>query len=257
MSTTTGVPEPNERVHFRIIHQDNDVLVVEKPPGVVSTPGVGHEHDTVLNGLVAKFGPTLLNLGAARDFGMLHRLDRETSGLLVVALNQHAYGTLRAQFEARTIKKFYWAITHKAPKDPEGVIKRPLSDSVKRTSRYTSVRTARPDRSGKPAVTAYRVLQESALAALIEARPVTGRLHQIRVHLDSVGAAVLGDDHYGPRIVRKAAPRLALHAHRIVFEHPDTGEEIDLRTAFPKDLRTTLKKMNLSRPDTEGDTPGL
>lgn len=249
MSTPQGVPEPNSRVTYRLHHEDDDLLVVEKPPGLVSTPGVGHEHDTLLNALVATHGKSLINLGAARDFGMLHRLDKETSGLLVVALHARAYDALRDQFHARSVKKFYWAITHKAPRDPEGVIKRPLSDNVRRTSRYTSIRTAKIGSNGKPAITAYRVLQESALAALIEARPVTGRLHQIRVHLDSVGAAVLGDDHYGPKIVRKASPRLALHAHRLVFTHPTSGQELDTHTVFPKDLRTTLKKMNLSRPD--------
>ncbi len=250
MSTQSGIIEPNERVTFRTAYEDEHLLVVEKPSRVVSTPGVGHEHDTLLNGLVARYQKQLINLGNVRDHGMLHRLDKETSGLLVVALNQHAYDGLREQFEQRTVKKFYWAITHKAPKENEGVIRKPISDVVKRASRYTSTRTSRIDRNGKSAVTAYRVLQESALAALIEARPVTGRLHQIRVHLDSVGAAVLGDQLYGPKIVREASPRLALHSHRLSFVHPITGETIDTRTPFPRDLRTTLKKMNLSRPDT-------
>lgn len=243
--------EPNERVTFRIHRDDDQVLVVEKNAGVVSTPGIGHEHDTLLNGLMAAYGPRLRQLGAARDHGMLHRLDRETSGLLLVALTPTAYDTLRAGFEARRIKKFYWALTHKAPREHEGVIRRSLTDHVRRTSRYTSVRTSRVGKNGKPALTAYRVLGESALAALIEARPVTGRLHQVRVHLASIGAAVLGDDQYGPNIVRDAAPRLALHAHRLAFEHPGTGEMIDVRTRFPKDLRGTLRKMHLDRPDAE------
>ena len=249
MSTPSGPVEPNERITYRTVFEDEHIVVVEKPTRLVSTPGVGHEHDTLLNGLMAKYQKQLTNLGNVRDHGMLHRLDKETSGLLVVALHQRAYDGLREQFEQRLIKKFYWAISHKAPRDPEGVIRKPISDVVKRASRYTSTRTSRIDRNGKSAVTAYRVLQESALAALIEARPVTGRLHQIRVHLDSVGAAVLGDDLYGPKIVRDASPRLALHSHRLSFVHPSTGEQMDIRTPFPRDLRTTLKKMNLSRPE--------
>jgi 23S rRNA pseudouridine1911/1915/1917 synthase len=249
MSTQSGTIEPNERITYRTAYEDEHILVVEKPSRVVSTPGVGHEHDTLLNGLVARYPKQLINMGNARDHGMLHRLDKETSGLLVVALHQYAYDGLRAQFEEREIKKFYWAISHKAPNETEGVIRKPISDVVKRASRYTSTRTSRIDRNGKSAITAYRVLQESALAALIEARPVTGRLHQIRVHLDSVGAAVLGDHLYGPKIIRDASPRLALHAHRLSFTHPMTGETIDVHTGFPRDLRTTLKKMNLSRPD--------
>ncbi len=249
MSTPLGPIEPNERITYRTVHEDENLLVVEKPTRLVSTPGVGHEHDTLLNGLMAKYRKQLSNLGNVRDHGMLHRLDKETSGLLVIALNQKAYDGLREQFEQRQIKKFYWAITHKAPRDQEGVIRKSITDVVKRASRYTSTRTSRIDRNGKTAVTAYRVLQESALAALIEARPITGRLHQIRVHLDSVGAAVLGDTLYGPRIVRDASPRLALHAHRLCFVHPITQEQIDIRTQFPRDLRTTMKKMNLSRPE--------
>lgn len=249
MQQPSATVEPNERVTFRVHHEDEDLLVVEKHAGVVSTPGVGHQHDTLLNGLMAHHGERLRQLGAARDHGMLHRLDKETSGLLVVALSSRAYDHIRAQFEAREITKFYWAITHKAPNEPTGVIKRSITDFVQRSTRYTSVRRSKLDRDGKPAVTAYRVLQSSALAALIEARPITGRLHQIRVHLDSVGAAVLGDDIYGPKVVRGAAPRLALHAHRLSFTHPVSGETVDIRTAFPKDLRGTLKRMNLSRPD--------
>jgi len=249
MSTPTGPVEPNERITYRTAYEDEHILVVEKPTRLVSTPGVGHEHDTLLNGLMANYKKQLTNMGNARDHGMLHRLDKETSGLLVVALNNKAYDGLRKQFEQRQIKKYYWAMTHKAPRDSEGVIRKSITDVVKRASRYTSTRTSRIDRNGKTAVTAYRVLHESALAALIEARPVTGRLHQIRVHLDSVGAAVLGDRLYGPKIVRDASPRLALHSHRLSFIHPITGEEIDIRTQFPRDLRTTMKKMNLPRPE--------
>jgi len=249
MSTPTGPVEPNERITYRKAYEDEHILVVEKPTRLVTTPGVGHEHDTLLNGLMANYKKQLTNMGNARDHGMLHRLDKETSGLLVVALNNKAYDGLREQFEQRQIKKYYWAMTHKAPRDSEGVIRKSITDVVKRASRYTSTRTSRIDRNGKAAVTAYRVLHESALAALIEARPITGRLHQIRVHLDSVGAAVLGDRLYGPRIVREAAPRLALHSHRLRFMHPITGEEIDIRTQFPRDLRTTMKKMNLPRPE--------
>ncbi|MFK7758749.1 MAG: RluA family pseudouridine synthase, partial [Phycisphaerales bacterium] len=254
-TTFSGTIEPNERITYRTVHEDEHLLVVEKPTRLVTTPGVGHEHDTLLNGLMAKYRKQLTNMGNVRDHGMLHRLDKETSGLLVVALNQKAYDGLRAQFEQREIKKYYWAVCLKAPREHEGVIRKPISDVLKRASRYTSTRTSRIDRNGKPAVTAYRVIQESALAALIEARPITGRLHQIRVHLDSVGAAVLGDDLYGPKIIRDASPRLALHSHRLSFTHPISGERLDIRTQFPRDLRTTVKKMNLSRPEIAPPAP--
>ena len=115
--------------------------------------------------------------------------------------------------------------------------------------RYTSTKTSRIGASGKPAVTAYRVLQVSPAAALVEARPITGRLHQVRVHLDSIGATVLGDDVYGPKGARAASPRLALHAHRLAFRHPITGDELDIRSLFPRDLRPTLRRMMLELPE--------
>ncbi len=243
--------EPNPRVTFRVCHEDEDLLVVEKPGRVVTQPGVGHQHDTLLNGLFASYADRLQNLGEARDFGLVHRLDRETSGLVVVALSPRAYDAMREQFAQRRVSKYYWAIVYKAPREPSGVIRRPIIELLRRKDRYTSRKLARVSNAGKSALTAYRTLDTSDFGALVEARPITGRLHQVRVHLDLIGCAVLGDDTYGPRSISRAAPRLALHAHRLRFEHPITGASIDLRTAFPRDLRQTLRAMRLHRPDVE------
>lgn len=253
MNTPRGQIQPNDRVTFAIRHRDEHLLVVEKPARVVTQPGVGHEHDTLLNGLFVEFGKELQSLGAPRDFGLVHRLDKETSGLLVVALTAEAYDGLRGMFETRAVSKYYWAVCHKAPRDPKGVIKKPILDQLKRKNRYTSVKYATTSQAGKAAVTAYRVLASNHKAALIEARPITGRLHQVRVHLDLIGSAVLGDKQYGPRIVREAAPRLALHAHRLVFAHPVTGDEIDIRSPWPRDLKSTLSRLDLPRPDLAGN----
>jgi 23S rRNA pseudouridine1911/1915/1917 synthase len=243
--------EPNPRVTFRLLHEDQHLLVLEKPAGVVTAPGVGHQHDTLLNGLYATHGEHLRQLGVARDHGLVHRLDQGTSGVLAVALSREAYDGLRVQFETRAVRKFYWAVTIKAPRDAEGVIRQPIDEVLSRKDKYTSERTARPSSSGKPALTAYRVLAESELGALIEARPVTGRLHQIRVHLSMIGAPVLGDPVYGSHRSRGASSRLALHAHRLALAHPVTGDELDLRTPFPRDLRGLLKRLSLPRPDLE------
>jgi 23S rRNA pseudouridine1911/1915/1917 synthase len=243
--------QPNPRVTFAIQHQDDHILVVRKAPGVVTQPGVGHEHDTLLNGLFATHGDRLQQLGHARDFGLVHRLDRETSGLVIVALTAPAYDALREAFATRVIKKFYWAICQKPPRESKGVIRRPILEIERRRSRYTAEKLAQLSTDGKPAITAYRVLEASPLGALIEARPVTGRLHQVRVHLDSIGAGILGDRLYGPARTTDAAHRLALHAHRLVFAHPVTTEPIDIRTPFPKDLRGLLRRLELQRPDLE------
>ena len=245
--------EPNPRVTFRLLHEDEHLLVVEKMAGTVTMPGVGHQHDTLLNGLYERWGERLRQLGVARDHGLVHRLDQGTSGVLAVALTRDAYDGLRGAFERREVRKFYWAVTLKAPREPEGVVRHPIEDVLRRKDRYTSERVARPNAGGKPALTAYRVLESNEMGALIEARPVTGRLHQIRVHLDLIGAPVMGDPVYGPHRSRGASKRLALHAHRLSFEHPVTGEALDVRTAFPKDLRGLLKRLGLSRPDAGGD----
>lgn len=237
---------PNEHITFKVHYEDADVLVVEKPARRVTHPGKGHETDTLLNGLFHTHGHALQNLGKDRDFGLLHRLDKMTSGLLLVALRPRAYDALREAFEARAIRKFYWAVCHKPPKADTGVINKPLLESEPRSG---ETKTCRIARAGKPALTAYRTLATSPVAALIEARPLTGRLHQVRVHLKAIGCTILGDEIYAPPGVREAAPRLALHAHRLAFTHPTKGEVVDVRTAFPKDLRPLLKRLGLPRPE--------
>lgn len=234
---------PNPRITFKIRHEDPDVLVIDKPPGIVTQPGKGHEKDTLLNGLFAAYGQELQNLGASRDFGLLHRLDKQTSGLLVVARRPRAYDALRKAFAARRIRKFYWAVVKSAPKRLSGVIRRPISEAT------DEKKTARISSAGKPAITAYRVLDTSTIGALVECRPVTGRLHQVRVHMESIGSPILGDTLYAPKGVAAAARRLALHAHRIAFTHPVSGEKIDIRSPCPKDMRDLLKRLRLKRPE--------
>ena len=243
--------QPNERVTFAIRYQDEDLLIVEKRCGLVTHPGVGHEHDTLLNGLFASFGARLQNLGDKRDYGLIHRLDKDTSGLLIVALSISAYERLSEAIRKREIAKFYWALTRNTPKQESGIIRLGISEKVNSLSKYTSERIGRIDRHGKPAMTAYRVLQSSIHASLIEARPITGRLHQIRVHLDAIGCAILGDPRYGPKESRQLSPRLALHAHRLRFAHPISGDQLDVATSFPRDLRKTLSLLRVARPDLE------
>lgn len=241
--------EPNPRVTFGVRYEDADLLIVEKPSGVVSQPGIGHLRDTLLNGLFARFGQRLQNLGSSRDFGLVHRLDRETSGLIAVALSVRAYAALTEAFRNRTIHKFYWAVTRRTPSRPSGVIRLSIQERVARVNKYTSTKTANIAKGGKPALTAYRVLASTETGALIEARPVTGRLHQIRVHLNAIGAPVLGDPVYGPHISREGAHRLALHAHRLVLDHPISGKPVKVETAWPRDLRGLLRHLGIQRPD--------
>jgi 23S rRNA pseudouridine1911/1915/1917 synthase len=242
--------EPNERITYKVRYQDADVVVVNKPSGVVTLPGLGHDRDTLLNGLFAAYGPRLQNLGRARDFGLLHRLDRETSGLVMVALTPRAYDALRADFEQRRIRKYYWAVVSRAPSTASGVIRRPIDEYEGKAGGDPRTRKlARVSAGGKAALTAFRVLAAGPLGAVLECRAVTGRLHQVRVHLEFIGCPILGDDAYGPNAVRRAASRLALHAHRLVFTHPVTGAEVDVESPWPKDLRALLRRLNLKVED--------
>jgi RluA family pseudouridine synthase len=250
--------EPNPKIRFKIRYHDDHVVVIDKPHGLVTQPGKGHERDTLLNGLFAggergEWGIRLQNLGADRDFGLLHRLDRETSGLLIAALSREAYDILRGRFESREIRKFYFAICARRPRLDSGVIKKPILEveGFAQGDLYDSrkVKIARIHPAGKPAVTAYRVLDANNLGSLIEARPVTGRLHQVRVHLDAIGCPILSDGFYAPASTRGIAPRLALHAHRVVFDHPINDTTIDTSSPFPKDLKPALARLRLTLPE--------
>jgi 23S rRNA pseudouridine1911/1915/1917 synthase len=249
--------EPNPRITFRVYHEDADVVVVSKSAGVVTTPGLGHDRDSLLNGLFARWGTRLQNLGRERDFGLLHRLDRETSGLVLCALSTRAYEVLRQAFEGRRVEKYYWAVTPRTPERASGVIRANILEFEGPPEKGVPAhKLARIDRSGKPALTAYRVLSRSPLGAVLECRAVTGRLHQVRVHLESIGCPILGDEFYAPRALRKASRRLALHAHRLAFAHPVSGERIDVRTAWPRDLRGLLTRLGLPRPDVPSGVKG-
>lgn len=248
--------EPNERVPFRVRFADEHLVIVEKPAGVPSQPGRGHVHDTLLNAAFAHHGPRLQQLGRARDFGLLHRLDRQTSGLLVMALNAAAYDGLRGQFEARAVRKYYWALVKGELRTPQGVIRKPILETGGAAGDDDGAghrpKQARISSAGKAAVTAYRVIQSSSGAALLECRPVTGRLHQVRIHLAAIHHPILGDDVYARGAIRAASPRLALHAHRLVVTHPVTEARIDVRTAWPRDLRGVLKRLGLDEPARDG-----
>ncbi len=248
--------EPNPELKIAVAYEDDDVMVIVKPARMVTNPGTGNERGTMMNGLFATHGGRLQNIGRDRDFGLLHRLDKETSGLLIVGLTKSAYDALREQFEGRAIKKFYWAIVRGVPDPPKGVIDRPIKESEDRSNRYAvrkvasvSRATGRRGSAGPPkdAVTAFKVVSASASASLLECRPVTGRLHQIRVHMALIGHPVLGDGEYAEE--GKSAPRVALHAHRLSFKHPVTGKTVDVRTEFPLDLRATLRKFKLRMPE--------
>lgn len=233
----------NEHVSFEIRYADSEVLLVDKPSGVVTQPGKKHEHDSLLNGLFAEYGNALQNLGEARSWGLLHRLDKDTSGLVIVALRIRAYDHLREQFENRQVKKTYWAIVAGRPKRLQSVIQKPIAEVIGRGRKKAVIK-----RDGKPAITACRVLEAGERATLIEASPKTGRLHQIRVHMADAGHPVLGDSIYGDRSNSIAVPRLCLHAAALSFIHPSGTHRVRIESPWPPDLNKTLKRLGLHQP---------
>ena len=234
---------PNEHVDFAIRYADEDLLVVDKPSGVVTEPGKAHEHDSLLNGLFAQYGNLLQNLGEERTWGLLHRLDKDTSGLVLVALRTRAYDALRDQFEKRLVKKTYWAMVWGTPAPAQGVIQDPIAEII------GARKTAVIRRDGKQAITAYKILQSSNNVSLVEARPKTGRLHQIRVHFAARGNQLLGDALYGGKVKTPTVGRLCLHAAQLSFLHPTTGHRVNVSSPWPPALVKTARKLGLTLPD--------
>lgn len=234
---------PNPKVPYSIVLRDENFLVVEKPARVVTQPGIKHERDSLLNGLFCEFGKYLQNMGAERGWGLLHRLDKDTSGMVIVALRKNAYDALRNQFFERKVRKTYWAIVNGLPQPAQAVIQKPIAEIVGARRKRAVIR-----HDGRPSITAYRVLQSAGGVSLIEARPKTGRLHQIRVHLSEVGCPVLGETIYVGKDRPPDVVRLCLHAAELKFQHPVTGNGVTVGVGWPKDLRKTLTRFGLDEP---------
>ena len=237
-------PVANADVQFESVYVDDDLLVIGKPSGLVTQPGLGHVKDTLLNGLFARYGHQLRQLGPRRDWGLLHRLDRQTSGLLVVALRPRAYDTLRDDFEHRRLDKQYLAIVAGRPDPMQGVVQARLKE-IQADKKKVII-----SRSGEEAISAYRVVSFSASAALVDVRIKTGRLHQIRAHMMFLGTPVLGDDLYIPDGMSHnklpKAPRLCLHAWKLGFKHPVANTWREFIQVPPPDFLAVVRRLGLN-----------
>ena len=234
---------PSRSVRFGVLYVDDDVVVVDKPAGLVVHPGPQHRADTLLNGLFARWGADLAGLGPERGYGIVHRLDRGTSGLMVVARSCAAYDHLLNQFARRRVRKTYLALVLGNP---------PRSGRIEQTigRRNSSGRTRMISAGGahkKRAVTDFEVIELIRNYALLKVHPLTGRMHQIRVHLAAKRFPILGDDEYGnPTPNRMAREKLGLarpflHAAELEFIHPKTAREVKFASALPKDLQRALE----------------
>ncbi|MBF7103846.1 RluA family pseudouridine synthase [Pediococcus pentosaceus] len=223
-----------EKMNLDIVFEDDDVIVVNKPQGMVVHPAPGHENGTLVNGLLDHAPLATVN-GELRP-GIVHRIDKDTSGLLMVAKNDQAMLSLSAQLKAKTNQRKYLAIVHGNFKEEAGTINAPIGRSKKDRKKMAIVE------DGRPAVTHFKVLERFTDYTLIECELETGRTHQIRVHLKYIGHPVAGDPLYGPRNTLKGNGQF-LHAKLLGFKHPRTGEELVFEVDPPQIFRDTLSKL--------------
>ena len=271
MGSRVPAPEPGEPraepIPLSIVYEDDAIIVIDKPKGLVVHPAAGNWTGTLVNALIAHCGDSLSGIGGVRRPGIVHRLDKDTTGLLVVAKTDRAHRKLAAQFadHGRTgaLERAYLAFVWGVPARPKGTIDKPID----RHPHARDKMAVRP--GGRTAITHWEVLERYAgadqkgVASLVECRLETGRTHQIRVHLAAIGHPLLGDSVYGPGFKTKASQlperardalaaldRQALHAHILRLEHPVTGELLHFRSELPADLAAL--RCAMSQPDRVG-----
>jgi 23S rRNA pseudouridine1911/1915/1917 synthase len=227
-----------QEIPLAIVFEDAEMLVIDKPPGLVVHPGAGNPDHTLVNALLAHCGDQLSGIGGVRRPGIVHRLDKDTSGLMVAAKTDRAHASLSAQLQSRTLKRIYNAVVWGRPSPSAGAI----SGNIGRNP-HDRQRMAVLAEGGKPSVTHYRVVKSLKAASVVECRLETGRTHQIRVHMASIGAPLIGDPLYGAKRPPKEAPeaarnfhRQALHATQISFLHPLTREEMCYASVVASDM---------------------
>lgn len=238
-----GRPRADPSVPVPVVHADGSVIVVDKPAGLVVHPGAGNPDGTLVDGLLARF-PEIAEVGDPDRPGIVHRLDRDTSGLLVVARTPEAHRDLVDQLARRSVHREYRALVAGHPDPPRGLVDAPIG----RSPRHPTLMAVRAE--GREARTGFAVLATFDApdpVALVECRLETGRTHQIRVHMQAIGHPIVGDDRYGGGRTSIVCDRPFLHAAELGFAHPDTGEEVHVTSALPPDLAAVLD--GLGGPD--------
>jgi 23S rRNA pseudouridine1911/1915/1917 synthase len=237
-------PEPTavlaEAIPLVIVYEDADIVVVDKPAGMVVHPAHGHHSGTLVNALLAHC-PDLAGIGGELRPGIVHRLDKDTSGLLVVAKNDTAHRHLQTQFQARSVHKAYLALVEGVPQAAHGVIDAPIGRDPQHRQRMAVA--THSSRGGREALTEYRVVEYFPHHTLLEAEPATGRTHQIRIHLAFIGHPIVGDRVYGFRKQRLPLARQFLHAARLAFTLPGSGQPVEFTSPLPQDLAAVLKTL--------------
>jgi 23S rRNA pseudouridine1911/1915/1917 synthase len=256
---TIDVPEPadpepaGEDIALNVVHEDEDIIVIDKPKGLVVHPAAGHESGTLVNALIAHCGASLSGIGGVRRPGIVHRLDKDTSGLLVAAKNDAAHQSLSAQFadhgRSGAMRRGYLAFVWGVPNRQRGTIVAPIDRHAHAREKMAVREGGREAVTNWEIVESYRGIDGKPVAALLACRLETGRTHQIRVHLAHIGHPVMGDAVYGPHFKTKASHlgsesraalaalgRQALHAYLLVLQHPKSGEILQWSSDLPADL---------------------
>jgi 23S rRNA pseudouridine1911/1915/1917 synthase len=227
-------PLTPEAIPLNIIYEDDDLLVVDKPAGLTVHPAPGHTAHTLVNAILARF-PRLASLGDSLRPGIVHRLDRDTSGVMAVAKNSSAQAKLIEQFRARSVAKAYLVLVKGKLTPESGVIEAPVGRDPRNRKRMAVVA------KGREARTEYRVIKYIGDYTLLEVKPETGRTHQIRVHLSAIGFPVVGDKMYG--VKSPFLSRQFIHASRLGFKLPSTGEYKEFKSELPADLAQALEEI--------------
>jgi 23S rRNA pseudouridine1911/1915/1917 synthase len=247
-----------ENIPLNIVYEDDDVVVVNKEPGMVVHPGYGNYTGTLVNALMWHFRDLpLFSTGESRP-GLVHRIDKNTSGILVIAKNEHALYKLSKQFFDRTTDRKYMALVWGVPDPPAGTITGNVGRNIKDRK---IMQVFNDENEGKPAITHYRLLEDLGYISLIECKLETGRTHQIRVHLSHIKHPLFNDEEYGgDRIIKgttftkyqqfirncfKILPRQALHAKSLAFDHPVSGKRLSFDSELPDDMKQVIEKWRI------------
>ncbi len=238
VSVSIPAPRPSgvvaQDIPLAVVYQDAELVVIDKPAGLSVHPGPGHPDQTLVNGLLA-LCPDIQGIGGEIRPGIVHRLDKDTSGLMIAAKTQNAHVRLSQQIKDREVSKGYLALVEGTPSPESGLIDVPIGRDPRRRTRMAVVPEGRESRTG------YQVIEHAGAHSLLELQLHTGRTHQARVHLAWLGHPLLGDAVYGRR--SQLLSRHFLHAHSLSFAHPSSGEPMQFRSELPDDLEATLESV--------------
>jgi len=238
--TEPDTVEP-EDIPLTIIYEDDDLAVIDKPAGMIVHPGEQNETGTLVSAALARWPQIAAMQVEEKRVGIVHRLDKDTSGLIVLAKHDQARHNLTAQFQERTVEKIYLAMLEKRPDTTTGRIDAPIARDPKQRKKMAVAR------NGRPAITEFTVIDDeiSGNRALVRVRLLTGRTHQIRVHMAFIGCPIVGDRVYGYHKQRIGLKRQFLHAAELSFDQPVTGERLHFESPLPPGLRNTLDKLRI------------